>query len=73
MDKITQGEHVEESRLRMETQEESQLQSGKRRRISSRKQRISSQKYATICSGEHGDIEGKGIENAKTYKVFNRI
>lgn len=71
MDKVTQGEHVEESRLRMETQEESQ--NGKRRRISPRKQRISSQKYATICSGEHGGIEGKGIENAKTYKVFNRI
>ena len=34
MDKITQGEYVKENRLRTETWQESQLQSGKRRKIS---------------------------------------
>lgn len=34
MDKITQGEHVEENRLRIETWKESQLQAGKRRKFS---------------------------------------
>lgn len=34
MDKITQGEHVEENRLGIEKWKESQLQVGKRRKIS---------------------------------------
>ena len=34
IDKITQGEHVKENRLRIEIWKESQLQSGKRRKIS---------------------------------------
>ena len=38
-----------------------------------RKYRISGQKYATTCSGGHGNSEGNRIENTKTYKMLNRV
>ena len=54
------------SRLRIKMQEESHLQSGTQRWISPRKQRITGQKYRSICPERQRKIEVKWIENVKT-------